>query len=305
MVKNIWLVPSAPRGDLPTPRQELYWVCPHLLVGPEDITVSYHVASLFTRVPIRKTVSLMGGYPSIGSRSDRRRIHGRFLGASAGSKALCRFHHPEKTFVNNVHRQKGMKRFQNYPESFRQNIRFTTAPPHWHRHSEQTWRFTGTETPSTRISTSTLAHTPTQQQAGPSVHHCKQAELWGKGSPLDDDLPKVMFRDNWYTLRQTSPAFHPPETTAWYRKLSTAVATLSCIRTIFNFTCRMLSRSLNALTCRPKKAHCSFALWRWSGTEESWSVQRPLLNVVWSTTHPPRQTVKSAVADKSLNWSGN
>ena len=28
--------------------------------------VSFYVASLFTRVPVTKTVSLMGGYPSIG-----------------------------------------------------------------------------------------------------------------------------------------------------------------------------------------------------------------------------------------------
>lgn len=49
----------------------------YLLAGPEDTMVRFHVASLFTRVPIRKTVSLVGGHPSTGPTADR--SDGRFL----------------------------------------------------------------------------------------------------------------------------------------------------------------------------------------------------------------------------------
>jgi hypothetical protein len=79
-----------------------------------------------------------------------------------------------------------MKRFQNYLNNVRQNIRFTTSPLQWHRHSEQSWRLTATEVPCTRNSTPTLAHAPNQQQAGPSVHQRKQAKLCGKVTPPDD-----------------------------------------------------------------------------------------------------------------------
>jgi hypothetical protein len=42
-----------------------------LLAGPEDILVSFHVVSLFAKMPIRKTVDLMGGHPGTLLPADR------------------------------------------------------------------------------------------------------------------------------------------------------------------------------------------------------------------------------------------
>lgn len=163
---------------------------------------------------------------------------------------------------------------------------------HWYRNPKHT------------ISTSTVAHTPTQQQAGPSVHHCKQAEHCGKGSPPDDDLPKAIFRDNWYKLRQMSPAFHPPED-----RLVPEASDRGRHAVLHPDDLQLhLQNALQIIKCvdlPTKKSPLSLCsvkgTWHWRVLVSTTSP----VNVVWSTTHPPRQTVKSAVADKSLNWFGN
>lgn len=85
MVKNIWLVRSATRGELNTSRQELYSVCPHVVLSTG--WARGHHGQLLRGLTLHQSAGnenskLNGWISQHWSCSDRRRIHRRFLGAT-------------------------------------------------------------------------------------------------------------------------------------------------------------------------------------------------------------------------------